>query len=74
MHWEPLSARHRLGYTASTLNIRKVALPEPASCSGLSQWHALRSVITPAAIEMEYGGKGCFSGHDVGIPAAANCS
>lgn len=60
----------RRSCTASTLNIRKVALPGPASCSGLVRWRALRSVITPVAMQMAAsialgcGGKECFAGHE----------
>jgi hypothetical protein len=48
-----LSVQHQLGqsYTASTLNIRKVALLGPASCSGLVRWRALRSGTMPAAMQ-----------------------
>src|SRR3954462_7487761 len=53
-------------YTASTLNIRRVALPGQASCSGLVRLRARRSVITPAAMQtaasiaLAHGGEGLF--------------
>ena len=58
----------RRSYIASTLNIRPVAWRGPASCSGLVRWRALRSVITPVAMQMVAsialgcGGKGLFRG------------
>jgi hypothetical protein len=65
-----LSVQRRLGpwFTASTWRIRPVAWRGPASCSGLVQWRALRSVITPVAMQMAAsialgcGGKASASG------------